>query len=403
MPTARLPPPTVFLGGIFTLGQTEFVARNSIGVVQNAADALQKSIILGLVENGIQSFRVVNLPFIGSYPRGFALSSFPATEETIYGTVQVEGQKFSLFRFIKSFSRLSGALRGLRAATAPGSVVLVYSAHLPFMAAALVHRTFGGPKICLIIPDLPEFMGEGGWKYRAVKAVESRIFYALARLVDRFVLLTPQMAERLRIPPDRFVVVEGIANPRGVGSQPAPTGTRSFLYTGTLARRYGIMDLVTAFTAVIDDSLELWICGEGDTKSDILAAAQVDSRIKFLGQLSREQALELQLRASVLVNPRLPVGEYTRYSFPSKTMEYMTSGRPVLMYPLPGMPPEYQGHFFPLDYRSSDTLEQWIRQLASVSDDELDAMGKSARTFILGEKNAKAQAAKILAMISFMA
>ena len=63
-------------------------------------------------------------------------------------------------------------------------------------------------------------------------------------------------------------------------------------------------------------------------------------RIEFLGMLPRTDVLELQSKATILVNPRQPVGDFTKYSFPSKTIEYMASGTPLLMYKLPGIPEE---------------------------------------------------------------
>ena len=395
-------PEIVFLGGIFTPNQLEFVEKNSKGVVQNAADALQKSIILGFVQNGVDSLNVVNLPFIGSYPRGFESSHFPPTAEVVHGKVKIVGQRFSLVRVVKSFSRMFGALNGLASVAPRGPhVVLVYSAHLPFLAAALLHgATRRGAKVCLILPDFPEFMGEGGWKYKFVKGVESRVFYALSKLIDGFVLLTPAMAERLRLTRNNFTVVEGIAAPPP-SFRPASAGaTRVFLYTGTLARRYGIMDLVDSFRQLAASQVELWICGDGDARADVIEASRQDSRIKYYGQVSREKATEFQSQATVLVNPRRPAGEFTKYSFPSKTLEYMASGRPVLMYPLPGMPKEYDSYFLPLDAGDPKTLSSALLALATADLQELQEKGMRARKFVAEEKNAKVQSRKILTLVS---
>jgi hypothetical protein len=218
-------PPLIFLGGVFTPLQTEFILSNSKGVIQNAADALQKNMIRGLSENGPPKLSVVNLPFVASYPRGFEEPRFPGTEEILFDRVPVTGEAFSLIRLIKPFSRLFGAMRGLnRASAAADSVVIIYSAHLPFLAAALVHRaTRRNSTICLILPDFPEFMGEGGRLYTIARTVASRIFYVLAKRVDCFVVLTRAMADRLDLGPDRFAVVEGIAAPSALPDAPLPT------------------------------------------------------------------------------------------------------------------------------------------------------------------------------------
>ena len=38
--------------------------------------------------------------------------------------------------------------------------------------------------------------------------------------------------------------------------------------------------------------------------------------------------------------------EFTKYSFPSKNMEYMVSGTPILTSKLPGMPKEYYDYVY---------------------------------------------------------
>lgn len=69
---------------------------------------------------------------------------------------------------------------------------------------------------------------------------------------------------------------------------------------------------------VKDRDVELWICGSGDSKEAINEATRIDSRIKFFGLVDSETALEMQHKATILVNPRTSEGEYTKYSFPSK-------------------------------------------------------------------------------------
>lgn len=396
--------PIVFLGGIFTPAQIDFILAQSMGVIQNAADALQKNLIKGLSSHH-NSIIVLNLPFVGSYPRLFRLPVFPSTRETILSNVPVEGRSFVLVKAIKSISRLISTFRGLRY-IAPGneSVVLIYSAHLPFVASVLLYRFFICKiKVCLILPDLPEYMDEGGILYRAAKSIESRIFYMLVRKIDGFVLLTRFMADRLNLENHRYVVMEGIADcpdesPRLPDDDPeAPR--RIFLYTGTLAARYGIMDLVEGFRQVSNPDAELWICGDGDSREQISLAAKQDARIRYLGQVSRDEARRLQEEASILVNPRRPVGDFTRYSFPSKTLEYMASGTPVLMHQLAGVPDEYLPFFFRPSSPDAAGLALAMQELANCDGRKLRAMGAAAREFVLEQKNAVFQSRKIMTFI----
>ncbi|KQW79172.1 hypothetical protein ASC89_12795 [Devosia sp. Root413D1] len=397
--------PIVFLGGIFTPAQTDLIQDQSKGVVQNAADALQKGLIGGISAHR-PSATVVNLPFVGSYPQLFRRWHFPGTDETIGSGTQIWGESFVLIKGVKTISRLLSATRGLFRHGQPNMVILIYSAHLPFMVAALARKLFGrGVKIVQVLPDFPEFMGEGGMLYDIAKAVETRLFYRLSRHIDGFVLLTRFMADRLGIDGSRYVVVEGIAQapeaaPRSdAGAIAVEPGTRAFLYTGTLAARYGVMDLVDAFRRVGDPSIRLWVCGEGDSRDRIVAAAQNDPRIRYFGQVSRHQARRLQELASVLVNPRTPEGEFTKYSFPSKTLEYMASGRPVLMHRLSGIPEEYEPYYFKPESTDVAGLTDAIQALVLLDDAVLRERGAAARDFVLNEKSAISQCKKIVEFI----
>ena len=52
---------------------------------------------------------------------------------------------------------------------------------------------------------------------------------------------------------------------------------------------------------------------------------------------------------AVLVNPRPNNEEYTKYSFPSKDIEYLSSGKPTVAFLLDGMPKCYQDFLYVVD------------------------------------------------------
>ena len=122
-----------------------------------------------------------------------------------------------------------------------------------------------------------------------------------------------------------YLVMEGMCG--DVADEPPVSKPQPFsmLYTGRLNRRYGIELLLQAMKELPDLDIELWLCGSGEMEEEIRTYAAQDSRIRFFGFLPHEEAVQLQKQATVLVNPRTNQGEYTKYSFPSKTMEYTNS------------------------------------------------------------------------------
>ena len=148
-----------------------------------------------------------------------------------------------------------------------------------------------------------------------------------------------------------------------------------------------------------DPDIELWLCGSGEMEEEIRAYAAQDPRIRFFGFLPHVEAVQLQKKATVLVNPRTNQGEYTKYSFPSKTMEYMSTGTPVLTTVLPGMPKEYHPYVYLLEEETADAIAEKLGQIFAQPADALFEKGMKAREFILKEKNNVTQAGKILAML----
>ena len=393
-----------FLGGIFPKTQIEYIHKNSKGVIQNAADALQKNILIGLnlaIKDGVC---LINLPFVGSYPRLFSYAYFPGVTETIKPKSIIRGIGFLNIFGLKIFFRFFSSLYALiRYCSKDRAVLFIYSAHLPFIFSSILFKYINPSiKVCLVLPDLPEYMGDGGFIYRVLKKIDSILFYYSAKKIDYFVVLTKFMAEKMQIDREKFVVIEGIASSNNDYTYSTPivkNSIKSFLYTGTLARRYGITDLVDAFSKIDDATIELWICGDGDGKDYVLTATRRDSRIKYFGQIERNEVLDLQAKATALVNPRTPEGEFTKYSFPSKVIEYMASGRPVIMHKLPGIPEEYEFYYIAPKGIDVDALSKCIKLVAEMDDDQLSNIGQEARNFILREKNPLKQAKKILNLV----
>lgn len=392
----------VFVGGFFPVEQQELILNNSKGVIQNAADAFQSALISGVRKLFDGEVVCINLPFIGGYPARFRKIIFPGLM-TGEGKFSVHGVSFFNLSVVKIFSRFLSCLLGLmRLDRRTEETVIVYSGHMPFMLSALIYRAFRpAAKICIVLPDLPEFMGGEGALHSVFKRIDVSLFYWLVRKFNFFVVLTHAMIDRIKVDESKSVVVEGILG--GDNSSPIATDgnerSRSFLYSGTLAGRYGIIELIDAFSALPNPDCQLWICGNGDAKDYVIGAASQDIRIKYFGQIARSEVRELQRKATFLVNPRMN-DSFTMYSFPSKIMEYMCSGRPVIMFRLTGIPDEYFSYCICPSSESVSALSDAMLDALSMSNDEAIEVGSRARNFVIGSKSDEIQVARILNMIT---
>lgn len=389
----------IFIGGVFTEKQKKLIEKSSSGVIQNAANVLQSNILKGLVEVFPSNIELINLPFVGSYPKRFDRLYFPPTSETIFNEINVIGLGFINLTFIKYFSRFIAVFKSLAFnKELSNNYIMIYSFHLPFiMATALVKKLIHlNLKICLIVPDLPEYMNDqGGFFYRQLKKAESFFSKFFLPYVDCYILLTDEMSKKLKISSGKYLVIEGVANLKDYEKPSHINKEKYIFYSGTLAERYGIKELVDAFIELKPKNYQLWICGDGDSLNYIEKKSVAYSGIKYLGQLPREEVIQLQKNAAVLVNPRRPEGEFTKYSFPSKVMEYMSSGRPVIMHKLPGIPSEYYQYCYTPTSSTFSSFVDCLRNTLALPLSELTSKGLAAKNFIKNNKNHVKQAEKI--------
>lgn len=280
------------------------------------------------------------------------------------------------------------------------NIVIMYSMPSSQMLAVVTLRK-RLYKTCLVVPDLPEYMtGQGGLMRRIGKAIDRKFIDWSLRRIDLFALLSRHMAERLPVDGKSWVLMEGLYLD-GYGEEVVEKDVHKvILYTGAMGARYGINDLLEAFALIDDPDYRLWIRGNGASKETIERLELKDSRIRFFEPMHKKDLLELLRKATVLVNPVPHSQEFTRYFFPSKTMEYLASGTPVVMYHLDCMPEEYDEHLFYVKDESVKGLRDKLVEVCEMDRAILKEKGNRAREFILSQKNATAQTKKIVDIIN---
>lgn len=397
-----------FLGGVWQKQDEQRIINESIGNVQIAANVFQTNLIEGLDANLSAPVTIINELFIGSFPKRYKKAVIRSydwnhTDDPGHIDYNIGFLNFPLIKHYSRYHKLKKAIRDVCKISNEDTLYFIgYSMTYSVVEGLRYAKKIDARvKTCLVVPDLPEYMNLGKKKnfaFNIIKSCISKKLYRDIKNIDSFVTLTEYIYEALHVDKP-FTVVEGIVSkPLEVPNLENNTTTKDFVYTGTLAQKYGVVDLVDAFTKVEGNDLRLIICGAGDGKEHILEVAKKDSRIQYLGTVSNERAKELQRRAYVLVNPRSNKEEYTKYSFPSKTMEYLATGRPVLMHKLKGIPDEYDKYIF---YFGEDMAKS-LQQIAQADPQMLADMGEKGKQFVLLNKNMKKQAEKIIHLIGYI-
>ena len=217
---------------------------------------------------------------------------------------------------------------------------------------------------------------------------------------DYYVALAQPILQKLHITDSPYAIVEGIY--RRIDTEETSNDcspSKTIMYAGGIQTRYGVFDLIESFHRLQGDDFHLILCGSCLEMDKLHTYLDKDKRIEYLGLISTSEVRKMQRRVSLLVNPRHSTEEFTKYSFPSKTLEYMASGTPVLMSNLPSMPDEYKEHLFLFKDESIDGMSQMIEQILSLSVGELKKKGSNAKNFILKYKNSEVQVRKILNLI----
>ncbi len=402
----------LFLGGIFDDTMEKEILKKSKGTVHYAANKFQWNLINGLLEIDNLELAILSAPFIGSFPKEYLDIKYEGMKSIYRNKIECNYVGFNNIWGYRSISRRNNLIQSIKnfaSNKSENKSIIIYSPHTPFLQAAVYAKKIDPSiHICLVVPDLPQFMNlnkKRSFIYTILKRIDINIFEENSKFVDSFVLLTEPMKNMLNAGNRPYIVVEGVVNAERNNTEDQIDNSNNredimtVVYTGTLNKKFGVVNLVESFHNSNIKNVYMEICGKGDSEEIIKLYASKDQRIKFLGQLSNHEAIELQKRATVLVNPRQNNEEFTKYSFPSKNMEYLLTGRPVIAYKLDGIPDEYDNYFYYVECNTVESLTNKIEEVLSIKKEKRDEFGAKARSFVLREKNNIIACKKIIDMI----
>ena len=220
---------------------------------------------------------------------------------------------------------------------------------------------------------------------------------------DAYLLLTEEMNAVVNLNNKPYIVMEGHCDgnmeqvPNRVEDKSNP---KIAIYAGGIHKEFGIERMVNAFLKGGFEGWELHIYGDGNYQNDLKKVAAEHESVKYFGVKPNSHVVNEQLTASLLLNPRLTDAEYVKYSFPSKTMECMASGTPLLTTKLPGMPKEYYPYVYFFEDESEEGMLEAFKSVLSKTAEELHADGARAKVFVMENKTNFAQAKKLVDFIN---
>ena len=211
---------------------------------------------------------------------------------------------------------------------------------------------------------------------------------------DAYILLTEAMNDVVNPRRKPYLIMEGSCFPEPKEARETPK-EKICLYSGALWRNAGLETMMRGFVAAGIADAQLHLYGDGAFRSGVEAFCSSHENVKYMGCVSSEEIVKRQREVTLLVNPRRTDLPFTKYSFPSKTLEYMLSGTPVLMTRLPGVPEEYEPYVYFVEEESVDGFAAAFREILGKNEAELCEKGEKARKFVAEKKSYAVQAERI--------
>jgi len=277
-----------------------------------------------------------------------------------------------------------------------------YSVYPPVTIPCMILGKLSRMKLVSYVSEIPElrlFYNQGSFVRRILLKILTKTSMFVSRRFSHYIYITEQVNDFFGAKKENFVVIEGIASLdfRAVIPKKEPTDKFVVMYAGGINQQNGIEKLIGAWE-FLDDFYQLWLFGSGDYVSTLQQRIEDSENITYFGNRPHAEILAYEKRASVLINPRFSQNEYTKYSFPSKTIEYLESGTPIVTSRLGGIPKEYY-EFLSILPDGEQEIAEILKELSTSKNYAL-ALEKSAEGFrFIQKKNAQNQVKKIIEML----
>lgn len=237
-----------------------------------------------------------------------------------------------------------------------------------------------GIKTIIIITDFPDLMVN-----ESVSKFVTRLKYKWVDSFDGYILLSEHMNEIVNKNQKPYLIMEGLVDSEYLVND-ITSKEKIVLYAGGLYEKYGIKKLVDAFLLTQND-YELHLYGKGDAVEYIQKKAKENRRVKYFGVVENKVIVEKISNCSLLVNPRPSNLILSRYSFPSKNMEYMLSGTPLLTTKLPSIPNDHYPYVYFIEDETVEGFKISLNKILTKDSNELIEMGRKSNEFVLRNKS----------------
>ena len=285
------------------------------------------------------------------------------------------------------------------------NVILISGLYRSLIRPAKWLKKKYGLSVFAIVPDLPELMITYRNDYSRLRMIfnelDTKKSIKYREFIDAFVVLSHFMNPIVNRHNKPWITLDGLCDLTAIDQIRGNSSKERFImYAGKISSTFGVNLLVEGFIKANLGDVKLVLCGDGDYAPELRNIVKKYPNVEFRGAVSHEVVLELEKAATLLVDPRPVDTEISKMSFPSKIIEYMASGTPVLVSNIPSFGPEYLQYQYRIDEVSIDGIECALKRVFSHTDNELVTIGTNARIFVLNNKTIQKQCKRIIELIT---
>ena len=154
-----------------------------------------------------------------------------------------------------------------------------------------------------------------------------------------------------------------------------------FVFAGTLIYYNGIRELLEAFVRLGAD-YRLHIYGYGPMEDDVKKAAQKYENIIFHGRFNPADTMQILSQYQLLINPRQIDPAIENFTFPSKLVDYILTGKSVLTSNFKTMPAQYKDFVYVLDDLQVQSIMDGVCRVFAEDVQTREARGQAGVRYI---------------------
>lgn len=281
-------------------------------------------------------------------------------------------------------------------------ILIIHGIHSPFLLIGYILNKLYKVKVICIVTDAPSDISVYNTIEKALRVIDKKLIFFFLNKVNGIITLSDLFIKdnALSVP---YIVLDGFAHSSSFNISDIKNKNNKrfrFSYAGGLSEEYGVKLLVEA--ALLVPEVDLYIYGKGPLERYLKEVSASSTNIFYVGFVAPIDLQNELLKSDCLVNPRPSSQNFVRYSFPSKILEYMTLGIPVLTTKLPSISSEYYNYIYTIEDETVLGIANDIRRISAKSGSSLFLKGQKGRDFILKTRSIIAQSSKIKKFIDLI-